>query len=101
MLDNERNTVGPPARSLRSFASGEDLVSAARRGRGKALLSISKYCVRLLDARRNIREIWTNHPPSLQELAESLGPEYRLIAIKRKRRPIRGEIKAIPYYGAD
>lgn len=100
-MNNDPNTVGPPTGSLRSFRSGEDLLTAARRGRGKALLSISKYCVRLLDGRRNIREIWTNHPPSLQELADSLGPEYRLIAIKRKRRPIRGEIKAIPFYGTD
>ena len=73
-------------------------MKAARKGREKALLSISQYCVRLLDTKRNVHEIWTNQPPCLSELVKTFGPDFQVVGISRERRPMREEIKAIPYF---
>ena len=99
MLDNGSYLRNPVRKPLKSRKSCEEIIASAKMGRAKALLSISRYCVRLSDRKRNIHEIWTNHPPSLGELVDSLGAEYQLIAISRERKPVREDVKAIPYFG--
>lgn len=103
MLESNRNFTGPVYGSLRTYKSGkscQEIIKAAKKGREKALLSISRYCVRLSDQKRDIHEFWSDRPPSLGDLVNSLGPDYQLVAISRERKPMRQEIKAIPYFGS-
>jgi hypothetical protein len=77
------------------------MMQAAKKNREKALLFICRYCVRLTDRRRNVREVWSENPPSLGELVKMVGEENRLIEITRERRSLRALAKAIPYYKSE
>ena len=64
-------------------------VGAAREGRQKALLSISGYCVKVMKDGDSEHQFWSDHPPSLGELAETLGTDSYLVSITRERKPSR------------
>lgn len=98
MLSESVSYTKPSGRSLVVYGSGENMLKAAKRNREKALLYISRYCVRVSDRRRNIREIWSERPPSLGDLVKMVGEENRLIAISREHRSLRELAKAIPFY---
>ena len=101
MIEESYKYTGSIHRSLVVYKSGEDMLQAAKKNRKKALLFICRYCVRLSDRRRNIREVWSENPPSLGELVKMVGEENRLIEITRERRSLRALAKAIPYYKSE
>ncbi len=65
------------------------IFEVARKGRQKALLSISGYCVKVADSDQIIRKFWSDSPPSLGELAETFGTDTYLVSITRERKPSR------------
>lgn len=67
--------------------AAQRLVTNVRRGRRRALSSISRCCIVTTDDGRDMREVIFDQPPTVGQLVKRVGPDAWVVAVKMRRRP--------------
>ena len=65
------------------------MAEQVREGRRRALLSISRCCVVVTDDGRETRELIFDHPPTIGQLADRIGPDAWVVSVAMRRVPQR------------
>jgi hypothetical protein len=63
------------------------MTERVRDGRRRALLSISRCCVVVTDDGRETRELIFDHPPTIGQLADRIGPDAWVVSVAVRRVP--------------
>lgn len=66
-----------------------NLADKVRKGRRRALSSISRCCIVLTDDGRDTREVIFNQPPTIGQLEARVGPDAWIVSVKMRRVPRR------------
>lgn len=69
--------------------AGRLMAEKVRDGRRRALSSISRCCIVVTDDGRETRELIFDHPPTIGQLADRIGPDAWVVSVAMRRVPQR------------